>query len=297
MYRQQRDQIGALINPVNGFRGRQMQKGIIPKDHARENIRALRNAQNQNRAAKREESLPEAPLFKMDQFRNVQSKINAQPAESPELNDTATHASVATHRYMKKGEGRSAGKASQGTKKPGWTPGAIQGTDYVPESKRNLQGRSRRDPTPKASEVNQVAPRSKKDFVRQAREQLTNAKPKQVVDKAKEERRLLQQKRGQVPAYLRNRQAEWAREEEKRLRNAPDPSCPPGMRLMPEAERLETLTVLRRSQEAGKNQLSHLPLHIETPKMVQKKQALEAKLKEIEEALEIFNREKVYVQA
>lgn len=42
-----------------------------------------------------------------------------------------------------------------------------------------------------------------------------------------------------------SRQEEWEREETRRKAEAPDPSCPPGMKLMPEDERLETLKQLQ----------------------------------------------------
>ncbi|CAN0252114.1 unnamed protein product [Laminaria digitata] len=50
---------------------------------------------------------------------------------------------------------------------------------------------------------------------------------------------------GRVPEYLVSRQEEWEREAERRRAEAPDPSCPPGMKLMPEEERLKTLGLLQ----------------------------------------------------
>lgn len=47
--------------------------------------------------------------------------------------------------------------------------------------------------------------------------------------------------------YLTNRKAEWARKEEERLRSLPDPDCPVGHIVMPENERLETLSQLQKS--------------------------------------------------
>lgn len=50
---------------------------------------------------------------------------------------------------------------------------------------------------------------------------------------------------GQVPEYLVSRQEEWEREADRLKAEAPDPSCPPGMKLMPEEDRLQTLRQLR----------------------------------------------------
>ena len=49
----------------------------------------------------------------------------------------------------------------------------------------------------------------------------------------------------QVPEYLVSRQEQWEREAERRKAEAPDPSCPPGMKLMAEEDRLQTLRQLK----------------------------------------------------
>lgn len=100
---------------------------------------------------------------------------------------------------------------------------------------------------------------------------------------------------GRVPPYLAARQKKWLEEEEERRRNAPDPTCPRGMKVMPNDERIETLGVLRESQAEARKQLYALPLTIDTPSQLRYKNKLEAKLKEIEEAILIFDRDRVYI--
>lgn len=48
--------------------------------------------------------------------------------------------------------------------------------------------------------------------------------------------------------YLTDRKAEWARIEEERLKNLPDPDCPEGHIRMPDSEKLETLAKLQKSR-------------------------------------------------
>jgi len=67
------------------------------------------------------------------------------------------------------------------------------------------------------------------------------------------------------------------------------------MTLMPENERLETLRVLSESEQITKSELFSMPLTVQTLGMKKKKNALEAKLKEIEDAVKIFNRPKVFI--
>jgi hypothetical protein len=48
---------------------------------------------------------------------------------------------------------------------------------------------------------------------------------------------------------LRKRQEQWRSDEEDRIKNAPDPSIPPGHALMPRDERLQTLELLKKSRK------------------------------------------------
>ena len=64
---------------------------------------------------------------------------------------------------------------------------------------------------------------------------------------------------------------------------------------MPDDERLETLEVLKRNREEVERAIQGLPLRIETPSAIRRKEDLERRLKEIEDALKIFSRPKVLV--
>lgn len=100
---------------------------------------------------------------------------------------------------------------------------------------------------------------------------------------------------GRIPTYLLHRKEEWAREEEERRRNLSDPDCPRGMMPMEEAERIRTLGVLQQSLVEARLKLIGLPLRIETLSQVRRKNELEAKLQEIEDAIAVFSKPKVYV--
>ena len=100
---------------------------------------------------------------------------------------------------------------------------------------------------------------------------------------------------GQVPGYLQQRKKRWEEEERIREMNKPDQDCPEGMVCMPEEERLNTLAVLTQSEEEAKRELFSMPLTVETIAHTKKKNALEAKLKEIEDAKKIFSRPKVFI--
>lgn len=102
--------------------------------------------------------------------------------------------------------------------------------------------------------------------------------------------------KGQVPKYIEDRKEQWRREEEERMRNAPDPSAPPGHTLMPESERQQTLKSLKEAHRSLVTELLSLPLKADNLSIQTRKAHLDCKLSELEEAIKIFSREKVYVK-
>ncbi|XP_060894572.1 enkurin domain-containing protein 1 isoform X2 [Labrus mixtus] len=102
--------------------------------------------------------------------------------------------------------------------------------------------------------------------------------------------------KGQVPQYLEERKAQWQKEEEERKRNAPDPSTPAGHTLMPESERQETLKSLKDTHRSLVTELLSLPLKADSLSVRSRRAHLDCRLSEIEEAIKIFSRDKVYVK-
>ncbi|XP_059193889.1 enkurin domain-containing protein 1 isoform X2 [Centropristis striata] len=102
--------------------------------------------------------------------------------------------------------------------------------------------------------------------------------------------------KGQVPQYLEERKEQWLKEEEERKRNAPDPSAPAGHTLMPESERQETLKSLKETHRSLVTELLSLPLKADNLSIRSRRGHLDCRLSEIEEAIKIFSRDKVYVK-
>jgi hypothetical protein len=78
--------------------------------------------------------------------------------------------------------------------------------------------------------------------------------------------------------------------------SAPDPDCPKGMKLMPEDERLSTLESLQASKTECLRLLTKLPFVLDTISSKKKQEVYENKLKEIENAISIFKRPKVFIK-
>ncbi|GAX83094.1 hypothetical protein CEUSTIGMA_g10520.t1 [Chlamydomonas eustigma] len=101
---------------------------------------------------------------------------------------------------------------------------------------------------------------------------------------------------GRVPTYLLQRKIDLIDQQESEMRAREAALIPPGMRLLPEDERLETLTVLQKNRHEVERALQALPLRIETPGQIRRRDELERRLREIEEGLKVFARPKVLVK-
>ncbi|XP_049720347.1 enkurin domain-containing protein 1 isoform X2 [Elephas maximus indicus] len=102
--------------------------------------------------------------------------------------------------------------------------------------------------------------------------------------------------KGQVPHYLLERRDLWRREAEARQHSQPDPAMPPGHTRIPENQRLETLNSLLQSQSQLLRELVLLPAGADSLRAQGHRAELDQKLVQIEEAIKIFSRPKVFVK-
>jgi hypothetical protein len=151
---------------------------------------------------------------------------------------------------------------------------------------------SRKGSVPRASDLAKLAPRNHTDFVNRNKvKAITMSPPPETVEEEPTKHRSY----GEIPLYLQERKCQW--EEEERLRSAQDPNCPPGMKRMPEEERVSTLEVLLQSKEETTKLIQRLPFTVETPSQRRRQNDLENKMREIDHAISLFSRSKVYVAA
>eukprot|EP00981_Chlorochromonas_danica_P014691 scaffold8601_cov180-Ochromonas_danica.AAC.5 len=277
-----KDSIGAFISPENGYRGRLERQGIAPKNHMKENLREIRATQQRVRE-KREEDLREArPLYKLPQFQNVPCKLYEEKENSAQR-----RASFDNRDFLVRGQSEKRREDVAKVKK------SIRAElEEKLEEERRMNDKPdtpRKAPVPRSFETAELAPPSNTDFIRRNRSEALIVAPTRKPLEREEEGGAKHAEFGRVPQYLEQRKAQRAEEEEEMRRRMPDPNCPPGMRLMPEDERLQTL------EAEALGQLQRMPFVIETPSMRRKQEALENKLREIENALSIFMKPKVYV--
>ncbi|CAL8471525.1 g11067 [Coccomyxa elongata] len=100
---------------------------------------------------------------------------------------------------------------------------------------------------------------------------------------------------GCIPQYLIERQLQLAASYAQEQAEKEASMIPVGMRVLPEEERLEMLSLLEASKDDTEAKIRALPFIIETPSQRKFRDGLEAKLLEVEEALELFNQPQVLV--
>jgi len=93
------------------------------------------------------------------------------------------------------------------------------------------------------------------------------------------------------------RKIEEAEAEARKQKAAEDAKIPAGMVRMEESERIHTLEMLQESHKRIMHDISRFPLVIETESRKRQKNALDDKLKEVEEAIKTFSKKIVYITA
>lgn len=319
-----RSAIADFICPDNGFRGQQKRQGFEPKDHMKENRAMLRQQQVKMREDRVDASRPHKELYKLQQFRDVKPRlydISNKSGKGPETTAPSSSRSNGggdDSYYADPNEDNYGGNTSND-----FTEEEISRSHFVrkgadarrreelklvsQDARKELEAKiedarwianrpdtPRKGPTPKSNELGVLAPRGQSDFITRNRAKALTLVPPKMAER-NPSRGDLHEEFGKVPEYLEERKAKWAKEKEDMKKRMPDPSCPPGMTLMPEEERLSTLEVLKGSKEEASKQLAKMPFVIETPSLKKRHSELEAKLREIENAIALFSKTKVYI--
>jgi len=279
--------VADFISPANGIRGQMQKKGIQPKNHMVDNVKQIRATEFKNREAKELASEEPRELYKLRQFKNVESRLHETTA--------ATEYGAVNPDDV---EGRSflvKGKAEQDRIQ--LRKESLVKKQQLEEQLHEARARSMepivvKPVVPRAEEILPRAPRPTKNFIGENKNKIQEMLPPRSDDNSDNN---IHEEFGRIPKYLLDRKLKAAQEEAERRRNAPDPDCPPGMKRMPEEERLNTLEVLASSKEECLKQLSKLPFVIETPVLRKKQESLEQKLREIDNALELFKKPKVFI--
>uniref|UniRef100_A0A8C5T3I2 Enkurin domain containing 1 n=1 Tax=Malurus cyaneus samueli TaxID=2593467 RepID=A0A8C5T3I2_9PASS len=257
------------------------------KDYEKENVRRIREIQKKckerERAQEHSQPKPVKALWKSQKYENVESKVKAKLQEtSPAPNPEAVNFLRAYSRC---------GSGIKPCRPPFPRPVRAKGADTEApqgaETKMQVEGRS-------IDFIRHNACTAKRAPLR--RSQSLQALAELLEQKHREQEEYNAKQKGHVPQYLLDRKELWRRQMEERLRNLPDPDTPPGHTMMPESQRLDTLGSLMQSQEQLIKDLVLLPMRGDSLKLQKRRVELERKLSQIEEAIKIFSRPKVFIK-
>lgn len=292
----QKDSIGVLLFP-SSKREELMRRGVKPKDYMRDNRLELKESQQKQRQIKLEAEQAPPPLFKMTQFKDIPSRLY------DEKKPTATPTSSPSPEGKEKGKGGLFLERRQSEKRIEELAHSkrVQRSEFERKIERE-RSESGRPPTPRkasvpsSTDVARLPPKKEINFIGKNRTMAQVQGPlRRLSLKEDSETPSKHESYGRVPDYLEQRNQQWAEAKEEERRNAPDPHAPPGMALMSEEERKSTLDKLFSSQAAVLQQLSLMPFVIETQSQKNCQHALELKLNDIENAVKIFSKPKVYI--
>ncbi|XP_030835582.1 enkurin domain-containing protein 1 [Strongylocentrotus purpuratus] len=264
-----------LVTGENVYRPPTRQKPQ-PKDFSKDNVRRMRQIQSKSRNKQREEVVeknkPMKVLPQSEKYKVVASKVTENLKKSPPPPRPASANYLRSHSRT--------GAVSRG-RSPSPAP----------------------RPSSASSEVSLHVDGSATNFIAHNAKLAKKVKPQrppsaQALEslQKKKEGDMERYKRGHTPKYLQSRQNQWQRESEERIRNMPDPDMPPGHRKMAEEERLKTLEILKEKEKDLQNTLRKFPLSVETLRAKNQKAEIENRLSEVEEAIKIFTRRKVFVK-
>jgi hypothetical protein len=290
-------------------------QGLKPKDHAKENMRMV-SEMSRKRLEQAASGRPTTPeLFKMERFKHTESTLRQQIEtgewQRPQTADTA----LTVREFMRKGDGARRNELVRASTASGVRPGSARSatslsTADVPRERQRPQ--SAKPPVPRREEV-----RAREAALRRAAQEAPSPDHlrRNALSAIRGEARGSPAKRadvasaastperhgsyGRVPPYLLQRKQELLQQKQavqERLLDHPT-DCPEGMRLMRDDERKGTLVRLRESRLGILRELSGLPFLVHTPSMQASKTDMERRLGEVEKAIALYARPRIFVKA
>ncbi|XP_064016698.1 enkurin domain-containing protein 1 isoform X2 [Pogoniulus pusillus] len=253
------------------------------KDHEKENLRRIKEIQRQckekEQAREQSQPRPVRALWKSQRYQQVESKVKAklqescQPAPPQALNFLRAHSACGPGIKPCRSPSPQPARAEAGAD-PEAAGAKVEGRgiDFIKHNARN----AKRAPLRRSQSLQALA--------------------ELLEQKQQEQEDYNRQQKGHVPQYLLQRRELWRRQREEQLRSLPDPDTPPGHSLVPEGQRLETLSNLEQSQEQLVKELLMLPVRADTLSLQKRRVELERKLSQLEEAIRIFSRPKVFIK-
>ncbi|XP_056408374.1 enkurin domain-containing protein 1 [Hyla sarda] len=249
------------------------------KDHGKENVHRMREIQKRCKEKEMEKTQgapkPVKALWKSPKYELVESKVKAKLQELPPPPKAVQANFLKSHTRC--------GAGSPPKRCP--SPGPHRPTSAGDELK--IRGSSIDFVSHNARSVKKVQMRRSHSL-----QNLTEV----LQEKQRQQQEYDSKQKGHVPQYLLDLKEKWKKEQEEHKKQIPDPSLPPGHTMMPERERQETLNKIKETQSQLLKELLMLPVRADNLSIQNRRTELEKKLSEIEEAIKVFTRPKVFIK-
>uniref|UniRef100_A0A8C4ZF71 Enkurin domain containing 1 n=1 Tax=Gadus morhua TaxID=8049 RepID=A0A8C4ZF71_GADMO len=280
--RGQRGVVGALLKleGVSFSPSTPKQKQFM-RDYGKENIKRLREIQRrckeQEAVRVNSQPVPVKALWSSAKYQNIPSRVMA------ELQESGSHPKPQCQTFLR---GHSS-CASAG-------PVGIH---------RRASVSALRHPDPRNNAGDENQPGKSVDFIRHN----ARAAGKVVLRRSQSLTNLKDNEYGSAPFNifdkkpnqihcLEKRKEQWRKEKEEKKKIAPDSTIPPGHTLMTDGERRDTLQSLKESHKTLVKELLSLPVRADSLSICSRRTQLDRRLSEMEEAIKIFSRDKVFVK-
>ncbi|XP_007517788.1 enkurin domain-containing protein 1 [Erinaceus europaeus] len=247
-----------------------------PKDYEKENLRRIREIQRrfreQERSREQGQPRPLKALWRSPKYDKVESRVKAHLQEPSPASGTEPAHFLRAHSRCGSGLPPPRVSSPQLTQPSPNAKGPGLCVDFISHNARTAKRAPRR-----------------------------HSRSLQVLAQVLEQQRQAQEhynitQKGHMPHYLLERRDLWRQEAEARQNSQPDPAMPPGHTQMPENQRLETLSKLLQSQSQLLRELVLLPAGADSLRAQSHRAELDRKLVQVEEAIKIFSRPKVFVK-
>mmetsp|Transcript_20321 Transcript_20321/g.47485 ORF Transcript_20321/g.47485 Transcript_20321/m.47485 type:complete len:339 (+) Transcript_20321:24-1040(+) len=300
----QMDQVAGILAPSNA-RDEMVRKGLQPKDHIRQYRDAVKQDSEINRLKKEIEAAGASEPKRSQKYAHVKSTIGTtlrtmSQGSLIQRDDDIQLDSPEIPGLSRRTENLHVDVDSKGRQAPKREPIAGRRASVGNTGARAAKTDRDRGPSkaavPRATEARARPEASAKNFVLdnfQAAPAAYRPPPEKKV--SKQDKHLASHVQGKVPDYLKDRKMEIEERKRREALAARPPDAPPGLRLLPNDERQETLAALNSKKAELEKQYSQLSMTSTTVSANQRRKGLDDQLREVEGAIAIFSKTKVFV--
>ena len=168
--------------------------------------------------------------------------------------------------------------------------------DYKSENNRPKKNLQKKNNTSNKNTL--ILPKIQKNFIRDNRNLVIENKIKnkrgQTEDKLNKNEK--HKDFGKIPNYIKKYEMERELKREELKRKEEESKIPKGTKLLSEEERLATLNGLIKNKNEITNQLEKMPITNRTMAIQNRKEELRQKLEEIENAIQMFSKKRVFIK-